>query len=251
MAKPDNMSDGEWQTRVNLAACYRLLAASGFHDLTYNHLSARVPDAPHLFLVKGDDQLFEQATASSLALYDFDGNQVRESPHKISRGGVVIHGGILEARPDLAAVFHTHSPANMGIAAQNCGLLPISQHAMLFYNCLSTHDFHGFEFDLASRKSLVDDLGSNQSMILRNHGALVCGRTVAEAFYLHHYFEMSCRSQIAALSIGGIDKLIIPSPDVCEHAARQMQSKGVVKENDRDWRASFAWAMTIAPDLAS
>src|SRR5882757_294404 len=108
---PADMSAVEWETRVQLAACYRLMAAFGFHDLTYNHLSARVPDAPDRFLIKGEEQLFEQVTASSLVLYDFEGRKLRQSPYKVSPGGLVIHGGVLDARPDLMAVFHTHSPA--------------------------------------------------------------------------------------------------------------------------------------------
>jgi ribulose-5-phosphate 4-epimerase/fuculose-1-phosphate aldolase len=248
LVEANGISQAEWQTRVHLAACYRLMAAAGFSDLTYNHLSARVPDAPDTFVVKGDDQLFEQVTASSLVLLDFAGRQVRPSPHKVSPGGVVIHGGILEARPDVMAVFHTHSPANMGVAAQDCGLLPLTQHSMLFYERMSYHSFHGFEFDIEGRKSLVADLGDNLAMMLQNHGALICGRTIAEAYYLHHYLEMACRAQIAALSIGK-DHLIIPAPEDCAHAAHQMHSRGAVTENDRDWRASFAWALKIAPDI--
>jgi ribulose-5-phosphate 4-epimerase/fuculose-1-phosphate aldolase len=245
------MSEPEWRTRCELAACYRLMANFGFHDLTYNHLSARVPDAPDRCLMKGEGQLFEQVTASSLVLYDFAGTKLRPSPHKVSPGGLVIHGGVLEARPDLMAVFHTHSPANMGVAAQKCGLLPISQHALLFHNRLGYHDFKGFEFDLAGRARLVQDLGPHLCMIMRNHGVLACGRTVPEAYFLHHYLEMACRAQIAALSAGGPEALIMIDPDISEHGAQQMGARGTVTAEGRDWPALIALAATLAPDFAS
>ncbi len=243
------MTHSEWQTRLQLAASYRLMAAFGFHDLTYNHLSARLPDMPDQYLMKGEAQLFEQVTVSSLVLYDFAGRKVRPSPHQVSPGGLVIHGGVLEGRPDLMAVFHTHSPANMGVAAQTCGLLPVSQHSLLFHNRIGYHDFAGFEFDLAGRAALLRDLGPHLCMIMRNHGVLVCGRTIPEAYFLHHYLEMACRAQIAALSVGGLEGLTLPSPEICEHGARQMERRGVVTAEGRDWPALFALAKTLAPDF--
>jgi ribulose-5-phosphate 4-epimerase/fuculose-1-phosphate aldolase len=245
------MTEAEWQTRLQLAASYRLLAAFGFHDLTYNHLSARLPDAQDRYLMKGEGQLFEQVTASSLVLYDFAGQKIRPSPHKVSPGGLVIHGGVLEARPDIMAVFHTHSPANMGVAAQAWGLLPVSQHSLLFHNRLAYHDFAGFEFDLEGRTRLVRDLGPHLCMIMRNHGVLACGRTIPEAYFLHHYLEMACRAQIAALSAGSREALILPPPQVCEHGAQQMEKRGVVSADGRDWPALFALAKTLAPDFDS
>jgi ribulose-5-phosphate 4-epimerase/fuculose-1-phosphate aldolase len=245
----DPMTNAEWQVRLELAASYRLMAAFGFHDLTYNHLSARVPDAPDRYLIKGEGQLFEQVTASNLLLYDFVGTKIRPSRHKVAPGGLVIHGGVMEARADIMAVFHTHSPANMGVAAQTCGLLPVSQHSLLFYNRIAYHGFAGFEFDLAGRAALVRDLGPHLCMIMRNHGVLVCGRTIPEAYFLHHYLEMACRAQVAALSIGGVEGLTLPAPDVCEHGARQMEKRGVVTAQGRDWPALFELAKNLAPDF--
>ena len=241
------MTDVEWQTRLELAACYRLMAAFGFHDLTYNHLSARVPDAPRHYLIKGEEQLFEQVTASSLILYDFQGEKLRPSPFKVSPGGLVIHGGVIEGRADINAVFHTHSPANMGVSAQTCGLLPITQHALNFYNRIGYHDFGGFEFNLEGRKRLLRDLEGFYSMILRNHGVLVCGRTIPEAYVMHHMLEMACRAQVAALSAGGPGALHYPPHEVCEYAASQTEKRGVIAVDGRDWPALFAYAKEIAP----
>jgi ribulose-5-phosphate 4-epimerase/fuculose-1-phosphate aldolase len=243
------MTEGEWTTRLHLAASYRLMAAFGFHDMTYNHLSARVPDAPGHYLIKGEGQLFEQVTASSLLLYDFEGQKLRPSAHKVSPTGLVIHGGVMQARADIAAVFHTHSAANMGVAAQSWGLLPVCQHSMLFYNRIGYHEFAGFESDVEGRERLVRDLKGHLCMIMRNHGVLVCGRTVPEAYFLHHYLEMACRAQIAALSAGGPDALVLPAPEICEHSARQMDKRGVVTADGRDWPALYALAKTLAPDF--
>jgi ribulose-5-phosphate 4-epimerase/fuculose-1-phosphate aldolase len=244
------MTDAEWHARVELAACYRLMAAFGFHDLTYNHLSSRIPDAPDHYLIKGEEQLFEQVTASSLLLYDFQGQKLRPSPYKVSPGGLVIHGGVMEGRADIHAVFHTHSTANMAVSAQKCGLLPICQQAMNFYNRIAYHDFGGFEFNLSGRERLLRDLEGVYTMIMRNHGVLVCGRTVPEAYVRHHQLEMSCRMQIAALSAGGVESLVIPSHEVCEYAARQ-SDRGVITAEGRDWPALLAYAKQIAPNFDS
>ncbi|CAN5395089.1 class II aldolase/adducin family protein [soil metagenome] len=241
----------EWKARVELAASYRLLAAFGFHDLTYNHLSARVPDAPDRYLTKGQDQLFEHVTASSLLLYSLAGEKLCRSPGKVPPGGLVIHGGVLSARPDLMAAFHTHSPASMGVSAQACGLLMVSQHSMLFHDRLSYHSFEGFEFEPGMKDKIVRDLGSNKVMLMRNHGVLVCGRTVPEAYFLHHYLEMACRAQVAALTAGGPSALVLPSAEICEHGARQMEARGVVTAEGRDWPALMRLAGELAPGFDS
>src|SRR5258707_7314358 len=144
----DQVSEAEWQARVELAACYRLMAAAGVFDLTYNHLSARLADRPEHYLIKGERQLFQQVTASSLVKYDFAGTKLIDSPHAVSRGGLVIHAGVLEARPDIHAVFHTHTAANMAVSNHKWGLLPVTQHALHFFNANGYHHFPGFCFVL-------------------------------------------------------------------------------------------------------
>ena len=242
----DRVSEAEWQTRVELAACYRLMAHAGVFDLTYNHLSARLPDRPEHYLIKGERQLFQQVTASSLVKYDFEGNKLIDSPYAVSRGGLVIHGGVLEARPDIAAVFHTHTAANIGVSCHKVGLLPISQHALHFYGAIAYHDFAGFEFDLEGRQRLNRDLEGKYTMLMRNHGALVCGRTIPEAYVQHHFLEMACQAQIGALAAGGVHQIVIPSEAVAQHAARQ-SNHGPITRDSRDWAALLELADAIDP----
>ena len=229
------MTAEEHRARVELAACYRLLAHFGVSDLTYNHLSARVPGAPERLLIKPRTMMFEEITASSLEKLALD-------DPRLKGGAKVIHAGILAARPDVNAVFHTHTPANMGVASQAHGLLMINQHAVSFYRRIAYHDFGGFEFDDAMREPLLRDLGDKRVALLRNHGALVCGRSVPEAFVLHHFLEMACRGQIAALA-GGAKVTLIPE-EVCERGARQFAAADPVA---KDWDACLRLAERLDP----
>jgi ribulose-5-phosphate 4-epimerase/fuculose-1-phosphate aldolase len=233
------MREEERTARVELAACYRLLAHFGVSDLTYNHLSARVPGEPERLLIKPRTMMFEEVTASSLEKFGFDDPGLRG-------GGKVIHAGVLAARPDLHAVFHTHTPANMGVASQAHGLLMINQHAVSFYNRIAYHDFGGFEFDPAMRAPLVRDLADKRVALLRNHGALVCGRSIAEAFVTNHFLEMACKGQIAALA-GGAKVTLIPE-EVCERGARQFAETDPVS---KDWDACLRLARRLDPGFES
>jgi ribulose-5-phosphate 4-epimerase/fuculose-1-phosphate aldolase len=243
----DIVSAAEWDTRVKLAACYRLMGAAGITDLTYNHLSARIPDRPDRYAIKGEHQFFDEVRASSLLVYDFGGAKIYPSDDAVSRGGLVIHGGVMEARPDIMAVFHTHTPANMGVSAQRCGLLPITQHAVRFHNRIGYHDFTGFEFDLAGRERLVHNLEGKLLLMLRNHGVLVCGRSVPEAYINHHFLELACQAQVAALSAGGVEALCIPSDEIAERSAQEAAKAGHRDENHRDWPALLRLADRIDP----
>jgi ribulose-5-phosphate 4-epimerase/fuculose-1-phosphate aldolase len=244
----DRVSPIEWETRVKLAAAHRLMAADGIADLTYNHLSARIPDHPDRYLIKAERELFDEVTASSLLTYNFAGERIYESEESVGRAGLVIHGGVLEARPDVMAVFHTHTPANIAVSAQSFGLLPISQHAMRFGGNIGYHDFTGFEFDLDGRTGLVRDLDGKLMLVLRNHGVLACGRSIPEAYINHHAFEMAARAQVGALSAGGgIEHLVIPSDDVLRHAAEQASKRGHRDEHHRDWGALIRLAERLDP----
>ncbi|SDV48964.1 class II aldolase/adducin family protein [Chitinasiproducens palmae] len=249
--RPAHISTAEWQARVALAASYRLMAAAGVNDLTYNHLSARVPGEPDRYLIKGERQLFEQVTASSLLKYDLDGNKLSDSSDGVSRGGQVIHAGVFAARPDIHAVFHTHTTANLAVSMQKIGLLPLNQHALRVYSRVGYHPFSGFEFDLASRKALADSLADKYFLVMRNHGALICGRTIPEAYVEHHNFEFACRAQVAALTAGGIEQLIVPTDEVIAHATAQVERfLSVIDENGRDWGALLAQAYALDADFA-
>jgi ribulose-5-phosphate 4-epimerase/fuculose-1-phosphate aldolase len=241
----ERVSEAEWQARVELAAAHRGLAFYGVNDLTYNHLSLRVPGEPDKLLIKRSDYTFDEVTASSLLKYDFDGNPADEGEKQLAGGGLVIHAGILKVRDDVEAVFHTHTPAAIGVSCHKDGLLPINQHAMRFYQRIKYHNFGGFEFDMDMRKPLIEDLGDAYVALLRNHGALVCGRTLKEAFTLHHMLDMACQGQIAALSAGEGNYTTIPH-DVCLYARDQIENLEHAA-GSKDWGAVMRLAERLDP----
>lgn len=243
----EQASAEEWAVRVDLAAAHRLLAHYGVDDLTYNHLSVRVPDEPDRLLIKAAEVMFGEVTASSLQKYDLDGKPLTPGVTRtLYGGGLVIHAGILKARPDINVVFHTHTPANMGVASQKQGLLPINQHAVRFYNRIAYHDFGGYEFNLAQREPLIRSLGNYKVALLRNHGSLVCDTTIAAAFVAHHYLEMGCKGQIAALAGGS--EIVMPPPEVCEFAARQVEERADMA-GTKDWGACLRLAERLDPSF--
>jgi ribulose-5-phosphate 4-epimerase/fuculose-1-phosphate aldolase len=216
------MSDAEWQMRVDLAACYRLIAHYEMDDMFATHISARVPGAEEHFLLNPYGVLFEQITASSLVKVDLDGNIVQDTEHTINPAGFVIHSAVHAARHDALCVIHTHTVAGMAVACMEDGLLPLTQKSMRFYNRIAYHDYEGVADDLDERERLVRDLGKHNALILRNHGLLVCGKNVGAAFFAMRNLEKSCKTQIAAMSTGA--KLIKLSPNLMEHAAGQFES---------------------------
>lgn len=200
----DRCSPAEWQARVDLAACYRLVDLYGMSDMMANHISMRVPDEDGAFLINAYGMMYEEITASSLIKIDIAGNILSrpdfgEFDYGINKAGYVIHSAVHEARHELACVIHTHSWASMAVSALECGLLPITQTAMRFLK-IGYHDYEGVVLNKAEQESLLRDLGHGEALILRNHGALVVGRTVGEAFNWMHRLELSCRSQLAAMA---------------------------------------------------
>ena len=200
----DRCTAAEWQARVDLAACYRLVAIYGMSDMMANHISARVPDEDGAFLINAYGMMYEEITASSLIKIDHDGNILSkpdfgELDYGVNVAGYVIHSAVHEARPEVACVIHTHSWASMAVSALECGLLPITQTGMRFLK-IGYHDYQGVVLDLAEKASLVQDLGAGEALILRNHGALTVGRTIGEAFNWMHRIELSCHSQLAAMA---------------------------------------------------
>ncbi len=200
----DRCSEQEWRARVDLAACYRLVALYGMSDMIANHISSSIPDEPGAFLINAYGMLYEEISASSLLKVDHDGN-ILSAPdfgalnYGINKAGYVIHSAVHAARPDVRCVIHTHSWASMAVSALECGLLPITQTAMRFLK-IGYHDYQGVVLDTAEQESLIRDLGQSEALILRNHGALVVGRSVGEAFNWTHRLELSCRSQLAAMA---------------------------------------------------
>ena len=207
----DKVSDAEWRMRVDVAACYRLIAVFGMNDLVYNHVSGRVPGEEGHFLINAYGLAYEEVTASSLVKIDLEGHVVLDSGtgYGVNRAGFVIHSAIHRARHDVACVIHTHSPAGMAVSALKCGLLPLTQNAMFFGN-LGYHDYEGPAVDLDEQKRLVRDLGDGMAMVLRNHGLLTCGTTVAEAFVTMHWLERACQAQVQAMACN--TELQLPDP---------------------------------------
>ena len=174
-ARKPSMHPAEWEQRINLAACYRLVEHFGWTDLIYTHISARVPGEPGHFLLNRFGLLFDEVTASNLIKVDLDGNLIEEPDAPMHRAGFVIHSAIHGGRDDVDCVIHTHSKAGVAVAAMKEGLLPLSQHAQLFHGRVSYHDYEGLAIDIDERARLVRDLGANPVMILRNHGLLAVG----------------------------------------------------------------------------
>src|SRR3982751_5918176 len=209
----DRVSAEEWEARVNLAACYRLAAHFRMTDLIYTHISARVPGPEHHFLINAFGLLWDEISASALVKVTLDGEIVDDTTGSgINRAGYVIHSAVHRARPDVQCVMHTHTASGIAVAAQEQGLLPMSQHAMRFTDSIAYHDYEGLALELDEQTRLVRDLGSHKAMILRNHGLLTCAESIPEAFDLMYYLERACQSQIAA-SAGGA-KLRVPPAEV-------------------------------------
>jgi len=218
----------ERELREDLAAAYRLLALHGMTDLVFTHLSARIPGEGHRFLVNPYGLLFEEITASSLVVVDAEGEPRQATSWPVNPAGFVIHSAVHMGREDAHCVMHTHTLAGMAVAAQQGGLLPLNQMMMEFEGRVAIHDYEGVAADdnLSERERIVRDLGDRPCLILRHHGLLTVGRTVAEAFYWMWYLEQACRIQLAAQSSGA--KLAIPSHEVVLRTRAQF-STGATK----------------------
>jgi ribulose-5-phosphate 4-epimerase/fuculose-1-phosphate aldolase len=239
----------EWEVRCDLAAAYRLVAHYGMDDLVFTHLSARLPGKEHRFLLNPYGLMFDEITASSLVVVDPEGHAVeKEDESKINNAGFTIHSAVHMTRDDAQCVMHTHTTAGMAVAAQDQGLLPLNQMSMAFYDGVAYHDYEGIALDLDERERLVNDLGAKDVMILKHHGLLTVGRTVAEAFHNMYYMEQSCRIQIAATQGG--QKVTVPSNNVAAHTAAQFNRNPATK-GQRSWTALRRKLDRISPDYAS
>jgi ribulose-5-phosphate 4-epimerase/fuculose-1-phosphate aldolase len=214
-----DVSAEEWALRVDLAACYRLVARYGWDDLIFTHISARVPGPEHHFLINPYGLMFDEITASSLVKVDLAGRKVFDSPFDINPAGFVIHSAIHAAREDAICVLHVHSVNGVAVSAQEEGLLPLSQHSMAVLTSLAYHDYEGVALEDDEKPRLVRDLGDKRFLMLRNHGLLTVGRTVAEAFVGMYFFEASCMMQVRAQAGGGKLRRI-PQP-IVDHAPQQ------------------------------
>ena len=197
-------SPEEWAVRVDLAAAYRLVALHGWDDLIFTHLSARVPGSDH-FLINPYGYLFDEIDASCLVKIDVDGNKVEDSPHRVNPAGFTIHSAIHMSRSDAHCVVHLHTVQGQAVSAQQAGLLPITQTALQIYDDVAYHDFEGIAEDLAERERIVADLGEKSALVLRNHGTLTVGETVADAWLRMYVLERACEAQVAAQAGGPLN----------------------------------------------
>ncbi len=228
------MSRTHLQVRENLAAAYQIIGKLGLADHTYTHLSARVPGESSYFILPFG-LMFEEVTADNLLHVNFDGTILEGSEYQYNKTGYVIHGTIYKARPDLNAIFHLHTHAGIAVSAMKKGLMPISQWALHFYGKLSYHDYNSLALDTDTHSDpLTQDLGSNKTMFLRNHGTLTCGATIHEAMFYTHHLEQACKAQCLALQSD--EELILPAHEICEKSVKDLL--GFEKDlGKRDWEA--------------
>lgn len=241
-AAPAGISAEEWAIRCDLAALYRLVAHFKMTDFIYTHISARIPGPEHHFLINQYGVMFHEMRASDLVKIDLDGNIIATngtSSSRVNAAGFTIHSAIHMAREDLMCVIHTHTAAGIAVSAQKQGLLPISQHALKFYGHLAYHGYEGIALDHDERDRLVADLGQHRAMILANHGLLVAGRTIPEAFNNIYYLERACQAQVAAMAGGA--ELILPPEAVRVHTAGQFNRPGEEALAHYDW----AWGSAL------
>ena len=242
---PASMHPDEWKARVQLAACYRIFDLLGWGESIYNHISARVPGRHDRFLINAYGLMFDEITASNLVMVDTDGNVVRDTTGLgINPGGFTIHSAVHMARLDVFCVMHTHTPATVAVSCLRRGLMPLTQQSMRFTERIAYHDYDGVFFTDQERCRLIDSLGTKLVMLLNNHGSLVCGRSIVEAFDMMYYFERACQAQVAMLSMG--EALVQPKAGVAEQVARVFEAPDR-KANTRIWPALLRMLDRIDP----
>ena len=236
MIRPDvkaTVSSDEWQARVDLAACYRLVAAYGWADLVFTHISAKLPGPDEQFLINPYGALFEEITASSLVKVDLHGQVIGDSPFPVNPAGFVTHSAVHAARPDVRCVLHTHTVTGIGVSAQRGGVLPISQQSIFVLSSLGYHDYEGVALRDDEKPRLVADLGHRTFLMLRNHGLLTVGSSIADAFLAMYLFETTCAIQLRAQFGGG--ELVAVHPQIL--ATAQAQAEQVT----RNLGGALAW----------
>ena len=216
----DQVSPEEWQLRVDLAACYRLVALYGWSDLVFTHISARIPGPEHHFLINPYGLMFDEITASSLIKVDQQCNKVIDSPFPVNPAGFVIHSAVHAAREDVQCVLHTHTRAGVAVSAQQCGILPISQQSTFVLASLAYHDYEGVAFREDEKPRLQAYMGRANFLVLRNHGLLTAGKSVADAFLSMYTFESTCQIQLAAQAGGELTQI---NPQIVKGVAEAMR----------------------------
>ena len=246
-SKRKSVGEAEWKARLELAAAYRLTAHFGWTHLVNNHITLRVPDTQDQFLINPYGMLYEQISASDLIKIDIHGKMLEESPYEVNEAGFIIHSAIHMSRMDLHCVIHTHTVAGQAVSALDCGLLPLNQGSLRFYNRVGYHDHEGISRDLDERERIVKDLGNHKVLILRNHGLLTAGVNVAEAFNLMYHLEKSCQTQMMVMASNS--PYSMAPPEICEKGAQQFH-RGNRPLGQRDWPALMKLVEKNYPDFA-
>lgn len=235
----ERVSDAEWQMRVDLAACYRLVSLYGWDDLIFTHISARLPGAEHHFLINPYGMSFDEITASSLVKIDLQGKILMASNYDINPAGFVIHSAIHEAREDAQCVLHTHTVAGVAVSAQRQGLRAISQNSIFPLSSIAYHDYEGVALNPAEKARLVADFGEQHFLILRNHGLLTVGQTIADAFLNMYVLQRSCEVQIAAMAGGA--ELIPVAQSILDGTKEQVRQVMRGKSGGGPTGGALAW----------
>lgn len=231
----DQVSAAEWQARVDLAACYRLVAMHGWDDLIFTHISAKVPGTED-FLINPFGLMFDEITASSLVKVDQAGNKLMDGPYEINPAGYTIHSAVHEVRHDVACVLHTHTAAGVAVSAQKQGILPISQQSIFVLSSLAYHPYEGVALNHEEKARLQADLGDNSFLMLSNHGLLTCASSIADAFLMMFTFQRACEIQVLAQN-GGAE--LIPIGEQILAGAKAMIA-GVTK-SAQGMGGALAW----------
>ena len=235
-------SEAEWKTRVDLAACYRLADLNHMSQVIWNHITARIPGTDEI-LINRLGLRFDEIRASNLLKITIDGKVIDGTPDELNFTGYVIHGAVHKARPDTACVMHTHSRGGQGVAAMKRGLLPLTQESMMFFEDVAYHAYEGLSLDESECERLARDLEDKKQMVLRNHGLLTVGHTIAEAYWRMFYLERCCQAQMDVLATG--EELESPPREVCLKAREQMTSGPVGR---REWPALLRQLDKLCPD---
>ncbi len=239
------VSAEEWALRCDLAAAYRLVAHYGWSDLVFTHISARIPGPEHHFLINPYGLMFDEITASSLVRVDQHCHKLSESPFPVNPAGFVIHSAIHAAREDAGCVLHTHSRAGVAVSAQKCGVLPISQQSTFVLGSLGYHTYEGVALRDDEKPRLQADLGTANYLMLRNHGLLTVGKSIAEAFLNMYIFEATCRIQLDAQAGG---ELVHVNPKILEGMAGVMKTATAGQGANLAWPALLRKAERLDPD---
>lgn len=240
-------SDAEWKQRVDLAACYRLADRYRMGKVIWNHITARVPDAPNMILVFQLGCRYDEVTASNLVKMTLDGALMDGPAESRNQAAYVIHGGIYRARADVMCVMHTHSRGGQAVACLKEGLLPLSQEAMMFHGDIAYHDYEGISDDTAESMRLAEDLGGKHQMILRSHGLMTVGRSVGEAFWRMYMLEMACALQIDVLATSR--EYILQPPTVCAKVRKQYEQDFF--PGRYEWPALLRYLDRVDPDYVT